>query len=196
MNTAKHPIVRRVSAALAALLAAGCLSSVSPYDYAENWLIREEASRTFVSQADVIYLQDALYDASANPSVMYARARREVGDGRFRGVARIFAPLVATSEDLELALAWYFRHHEDGRAFVFIGAGAGGRLLKAYAERHAEELARVGLAAEFYADETGAGFVTDDVVQAVRAAAARVRYRAIWGRDMSPAAAEGEKPAE
>lgn len=29
-----------------------------------------------------------------------------------------------------------------------------------------------------------------------RVSAARVRYRAIWGRDMSPAAAEGEKPAE
>ena len=66
----------------AALLAlAGCRTS--PYDYAENWVVREDAVRQFSVGADVFYLQGGLYKATANHSVGY------------------YGMLVATGEDMD-----------------------------------------------------------------------------------------------
>jgi len=169
----------------AGMLAAGCASAPSPYQYLENWLIREDPVRRFTSHADLIYLQNDLYVDMQMLSAMNLHAKAEVGNGRFNGVARVFSPLVATREDLEMAFDWYFKHyHDEGWPFVFIGEGVGGALLCEYEANHAEELREKGLIASYYTDSSASGFVTDDMVNEIKDAIMRVRYRNQWGREM------------
>ena len=179
--------MKRLAILLAALalFAVGCFSFRSPYDYVENWLIREDPVRAFAINSDVIYLQGDLYvDMKALPA-MSSYAKSEVGNGRFNGVARVFAPLIADENDLEAALDWYFRyHHEKNRPFSFIGEGKGGALLKAYEEKNVERLRNKGLVMSYYTETTRKGFVNDSMVREIRRAVIRARYRAQWGREM------------
>ena len=178
-------------AAIAAIALFGCATAKSPYDYLENWLIREDAVRPFVTSSDVIYVQGELYLSVTNLPAIYSYTQAEVGRERFRGLARVFAPLVATQEDVEEALDWYFRHHHpDGRPFAFIGEGESGSLLKEYEERNLERLKKLGLIASYYTETTHNHFVSDEMVQEIRKSVARVRYRAVWGREMP----EGMEP--
>ena len=168
--------------------AAGCFSLSSPYDYAENWVIREDPVRDFAVPADVFYVQSLLYTNTVFASHIHAHAKGEVGNGRFAGIARVFSPLVANPEDLELALDWYFKYHHEGRRpFVFIGEGEGGAMLKAYEEENSKRLLKDGLVASFYREIPDSGFVTDGMVEEIKQAIVRARYKNIWGRDMSAA---------
>ena len=178
--------MKRLAIAIAVpALIAGCFSSKSPYDYAENWLMREGAVRTFTVGSDLIYIQDRLYVDINSVSSMSAYAMSEVGNGRFRGIARVFSPLVSCEEDLEKAMDWYFSHQHGGdRLFSFIGEGRGGALLKAYEEKNAEWLRKKGLLFSRYSEEARSGFVTDAMAREIKNAVARERYRAQWGREM------------
>ena len=178
----------RVAAAIfaAALVAlAGCRSS--PYDYMENWAMREDAVRSFSVGADVIYLQGLLCTNVSEVAKITAYVRSEVGKGRFTGIARVFSPLVACDEDLEMALDWYFDHCGD-RWFFFVGEGAFGAMLKAYEESRSEELREKGLLASYYTENSHEGFVKDSMVRAVRDAVVARRYREQWGRDLQTVA--------
>lgn len=169
--------------AVSAIIFAGCCSS--PYDYVDYWLIREDPLLTFAVNADVIYLQSELLLDTARVPAMFARAKSEVGNGRFDGVARVFAPLVSSSEDVEMMIKWYLKnHHEKMRPFAFIGEGEAGRLLRAYEQAHADSLRKDGFIGGFYTDETDGDFVNDEIVRKIKDAAMRARYRGIWGRDM------------
>jgi len=171
--------------AILALTLTGCFSHTSPYDYVENWLLREDPVRTFVIHADIIYVQSELYTSQANVQKMQDHVRLEVGNKRFNGIARVFSPLVASSEDMEAAVKWYFKyHHRKNRPFVFIGEGEGGRLLREYEEENADDLRDKGLVASYYCDEHKRGFVTQDMVDEIREAIARARFRQVWGKDM------------
>ena len=163
---------------------AGCWSC-SPYNYAENWLICEGATRPFVVPADVFYVQGTLYNNVANVPMMYSYALAEVGKGRFKGVARVFSPLVATEDDVARAFKWYsMHHHEKRRPFFFIGEGEGGKLLKRYEQGNRETLEAMGLVGSYYTDVGHKGFVTSDLVKKIKAAIEHVRFRAIWKREM------------
>ncbi len=176
---------RICSLALLALPLAGCFSHTSPYDYVENWLVREDPIRTFVIHADVIYVQSELYTKLADVQKMQDHVRLEVGKVKFGGVARVFSPLISSAEDMEAAVKWYFKyHHKKDRSFVFIGEGEGGRFLREYEEKNAEDLKEKGLVASYYCDEHKRGFVTQEMVEEIREAVARARYRQIWGKDM------------
>lgn len=168
----------------ALVLLAGCHFS-SPYDYLENWLIREDPVRMFAVPADVIYVQGDMYTKKANVPMMADYAKMEVGNKKFYGLARVFSPLIASSDDLEEAMKWYFKyHHKDGRSFVFIGEGEGGRLLKAYEQNDVDELKKKGLVASFYTDDCRKGFVTPEMIEEIRKAVARARFREVWGKEM------------
>lgn len=172
---------------IASILVAGCLSSKSPYDHLENWLIREDPVRPFSIPVDIIYVQSDLYVDTNNVSAMYTYAKEAVGKGKFNGMARVFSPLIATPGDVELAVRWYLdKHHKGERPFVFIGEGTGGAMLKAYEEANAEWLAEKGLVARFYTEKPYKDFVSEDMVREIRNAVALVRYRTQWGRDMQP----------
>ena len=175
---------RCVTIAVAAFLAGCCLWRKSPYDHMDNWIMREDAVRQFAVSADVIYLPGSLYTNVAVVAEMSAYARSEVGRGKFNGLARVFSPLVANYEDLEKALDWYFCHRDSNRLFVFIGEGAGGKLLKAYEESDQEDLKKAGLIASFYTENSYEGFVKDWMVHAIRDAVTMWRYREHWGREM------------
>ena len=170
---------------LLATTLAGCFSYTSPYDYVENWLIREDPVRAFVIPADLIYVQGDMYTKLANVHMMQDYARTEVGQEKFRGLARVFSPLLASSEDLENALEWYFRyHHKENRPFIFIGEGEGGRMLKEYEENDADDLKKKGLVASYYTDNYRKGFVSSEMVEEIRKAVERARFKAVWGKDM------------
>ena len=170
---------------LASILLAGCLSSKSPYDNLENWLIREDPVRPFSIAADIIYVQNDLYVDMNNVAAMYSYAKDAVGNGKFDGLARVFSPLVAMPEDVEKAVKWYLdKHHTGKRPFVFIGEGVGGALLKAYEEENEVWLLKRGLVAKFYTEKPYKGFVSEDMLREIRNAVAIARYRAQWGRDM------------
>ncbi len=172
-----------ILAALAVAFLAGCCSS--PYDHVENWLVREDATCSFAVPSDLIYVQGIPYTNVSEIAKINSYTRREVGNGRFGGVSRVFSPLVSSAEDLELALEWYFSHqHDGGRPFVFIGEGHCGALLKQYEEQNADDLRDNGLLVSFYTKMSHEGFVTKNTVHAVRDAIARRRYRDQWGRDM------------
>ena len=118
---------KKLVSLFALVLVAGCLSK-SPYEYLENWLIREDPVRMFAVPADVFYVQGDMYTKKSSVPMMTDYARMEVGHQRFHGIARVFSPLIASSDDLEAAIKWYFKyHHEGNRSFVFIGEGEGGR---------------------------------------------------------------------
>ena len=162
----------------------GCWSC-SPYNHAENWLICEGATRPFAVPADVFYVQGTLYNNVANVPMMYSHALAEVGKGRFKGVARVFSPLVATEDDVARAFKWYcMHHHEKKRPFFFIGEGEGGKLLKRYEQGNRETLEAMGLVGSYYTDVGHKGFVTSDLVKKIKAAIEHVRFRAIWKREM------------
>ena len=162
----------------------GCKSK-SPYDYMENWLIREDAVRPFSVPVDVIYVQDRLYFESGTLPLMQSVAMDAVGRGKFDGFARVFSPLVACEEDVEKAIEWYVSHHNrKGRSFAFIGEGEGGALLKAYAEGNAEWLEKKGLVASFYSELPDKGFVSEEMIRKIRSRASAVRYNRQWNREM------------
>ena len=165
-------------------LVAGCFSP-HPYEHLENWLIREDPVRMFAVPADIFYVQGDLFTKKASVPMMADYAQMEVGNKKFHGVARVFSPLIASAEDLEEALNWYFKYHHEGhRPFIFIGEGEGGRLLREYEENGAEDLKKKGLVASFYTDDYRKGFVTAETVGKVKRAIERARFREIWGREM------------
>ncbi len=170
---------------LGGLVVSGCLWSKSPYDYLDNWLLREDAVRTFAAPIDVIYVQDALYLRMDELHSMSSYARDAVGRGKFSGVARVFSPLVANAKDVKDALDWYIKYHGDEqRTIVFIGEGEGGALLRAYAEENAEELSDKGFVKGFYSEKHRPGFVSEDMVREIRNLAVGARYKRQWGREM------------
>ena len=163
----------------------GCVFFSSPYDCMECWLIREDAIRPFATRADIFYVQSSLYTSVEKVPLMHAYAQSEVGRGRFNGVARVFAPLIASEKNLEAALDWYLsHHHERKRPLVFIGEGTGGAWLRKYEKEHAESLKDAGLVASFYTDGTHKGFVTGEMVKQIKAAIVRAHYQSVWGREM------------
>jgi hypothetical protein len=162
---------------------AGCFSTKSPYDHMNNWVICDSAVRSFAVAADVIYVQDKLFGDLKSVPAMHCRAKHEVGKGRFDGLARVFSPLVANSNDIELAMKWYFRNRDGDRPFVFIGEGEGGSLLKAYEEANSGRLKSDGLVGSFYSEVENGPFVTDSMVKEIRKAVIRYKYRVTWGRE-------------
>lgn len=175
---------RIVLGCLFAAAVCGCVSS-SPYDHLECWLIREDAVRAFIVPADIIYVQSVLYTKSVNVADIHAYANSEVGRGRFCGVARVFAPLVATREDMENALDWYFRHHHtDERPFIFIGEGEGGSLLHNFEIANNKKLLKKGLVASFYTETSHEHFLTEKIEHEIRDAIAKAHYRSIWNREI------------
>ncbi len=162
----------------------GCATR-SPYDYMENWAIREDPVRPFVVNADVIYVQGTLYTNHKHLTELQLYADSEVGHGRFGGIARVFSPLVSCRADIDLALQWYFDHHyEDGRFLIFIGEGVGGSLLRDYHNAHHEELLKKGLVGAYYKDVGNMGFVDKELVKEIKAALTAARYKSIWGREI------------
>ena len=171
---------------LALLVVAAAVSGCrSPYDYMENWLVREDAVRAFSVPVDVIYVQDQLYvDLTALPK-MQSIVLDAVGRGKLDGFARVFSPLIANEDDVENAVKWYVKHHNKTcRPFALIGEGRGGALLKAYAEDNVDWLEGKGMVASFFSDVPDEEFVSKEMIHTIKNRAAEVRYRRQWGRDM------------
>ena len=162
----------------------GC-SSMSPYDYSDAWLIMESPLRPFVVPADIIYVQAKPYTKGVSVPELHAYANSEVGRGKFASIARVFAPLVANSDDMKAALEWYFKYHHEGkRSFIFIGEGECGRILHEYEVLNAKKLRKKGLVASYYTNTSHEHFVTEEMVAEIKSLLLKTRYETVWDREM------------
>ena len=163
----------------------GCMHPKSPYDRQDNWFVCDAPVCSYAASADIFYVQGDLYTNVAKLPPMNHYVQSEVGKGRFTGLARVFAPIISSEEDLKQSIQWYLgRYHTKKRPFVFVGEGKGGEFLKEYETHHAYILKKKGLVASFYTDEARKGFVNDDMIREIKKAISRARYSSEWHREM------------
>ena len=120
------------SAAVTFLLFCGC-SSISPYDYADNWLIRENDIPQYYSQFDLFYIGKAPAGYGDTHEIQFNWTKTHTNDIFGRGV-RVFAPKinVPTAENLSAALKYYLDNfHQAGHPFVLLAEGKAADLLYA-----------------------------------------------------------------
>lgn len=121
-----------ISAAVTFLLFCGC-SSLSPYDYADNWLIRENDIPQYYSQFDLFYIGKAPAGYGDTHEIQFNWTKTHTNDIFGRGV-RVFAPKIntPTAENLSAALQYYLDNfHQPGHPFVLLAEGKAADLLYA-----------------------------------------------------------------
>lgn len=112
--------------ALGALcLLVGCTTAVSPYDYADNWLIRENDIPQYHSSFDLFYIGDipAGYGDSRRDRFNWVRTHT---NDVFGDRVRVFAPQISDpdAEKTAAALQYYLDHfHREGHPFVLLAEG-------------------------------------------------------------------------
>jgi hypothetical protein len=120
------------AAAFALLSFSGC-STVSPYDYADNWLIRENDIPQYYSQFDLFYIGKAPAGYGDTHDIQFNWTKTHTNDIFGRGV-RVFAPKIHTpnKENVAEALQYYMdTFHKDGHPFVLLAEGNAADLLYA-----------------------------------------------------------------
>ena len=96
-----------LTAALAVFIVAGC-SSVSPYDYGNNWLIRENDIPQYYSKFDLFYIGKAPAGYGDTHAIQFNWTKTHTNDIFGRGV-RVFAPEIASPDESNVtdALEYY-----------------------------------------------------------------------------------------
>ena len=117
-------------AAAAAWVFCGC-SSVSPYEYGSNWLIRENDIPQYYSKFDLFYIGKAPDGYGDTHDIQFNWTKTHTNDIFGRGV-RVFAPVVKTPDVRNVAEALEFyldNFHEPGHPFVLLAEGKAADLL-------------------------------------------------------------------
>ena len=112
------------------LIFCGCAID-SPYDYGDNWLIRENDIPLYYSTFDLFYIGKAPADYGVSHDVQFNWAHTHTNDIFGRGV-RVFSPKVpqADVENVTAALEYYLDHfHQKGHPFVLLAEGKAAELL-------------------------------------------------------------------
>ena len=118
------------AAAFAILSFSGC-STVSPYDYADNWLIRENDIPQYYSKFDLFYIGKAPAGYGDTHDIQFNWTKTHTNDIFGRGV-RVFAPKIKTPDvkNVAEALQYYMDNfHEAGHPFVLLAEGKAADLL-------------------------------------------------------------------
>lgn len=108
----------------------GCAME-SPYDYGDNWLIRENDIPQFYSTFDLFYIGKAPSIYGESHDVQFNWAHTHTNDIFGRGV-RVFSPKLRQpdAENVAEALEYYLTHfHQTGHPFVLLGEGKAAELL-------------------------------------------------------------------
>lgn len=119
-----------VLAITAFLTLCGC-SSVSPYDYADNWLIRENDIPQYYSKFDLFYIGKAPAGYGDSHEIQFNWTKTHTND-IFGRCIRVFAPKIPTSDvkNVTVALQYYMdKFHVDGHPFVLLAEGNAADLL-------------------------------------------------------------------
>ena len=120
------------AAAFALFSFCGC-STVSPYDYADNWLIRENDIPQYYSKFDLFYIGKAPAGYGDTHDIQFNWTKTHTNDIFGRGV-RVFAPKIKTPDVKKVAgaLQYYLDHfHKTGHPFVLLAEGKSADLLYA-----------------------------------------------------------------
>ena len=119
-----------LTAALAVFIVAGC-SSVSPYDYGSNWLIRENDAPQYHSKFDLFYIGKAPAGYGDTHDIQFNWTKTHTNDIFGNGV-RVFAPEIQNpnAENVTAALEYYLeKFHKPGHPFVLLAEGKAADLL-------------------------------------------------------------------
>ena len=106
-------------------------SSVSPYDYGTNWLIRENDIPQYYSRFDLFYIGKAPGSYGDSHDIEFNWAKTHTNDIFGRGV-RVFSPEIRemNEENVREALEYYLeKFHEEGHPFVLLAEGREADLL-------------------------------------------------------------------
>ena len=143
------------SAMLALLSFCGC-STASPYDYADNWLIRENDIPQYYSQFDLFYLGKAPAEYGDTHDIQFNWTKTHTNDIFGRGV-RVFAPEIQSPDvkSVAEALQYYLdRFHREGHPFVLLAEGPNADLLYAAMQEVSGITVKNGFIAAYLPDMT------------------------------------------
>ena len=121
-----------LTASAVVFILAGC-SSVSPYAYGTNWLIRENDIPQYYSKFDLFYLGKAPAGYGDTHDIQFNWTKTHTNDIFGRGV-RVFAPEIQKpdEENVSAALEYYLENfHAPGHPFVLLAEGKAADLLYA-----------------------------------------------------------------
>ena len=119
--------------AFAGILLIGGCSSVSPYEYGNNWLIRENDIPQYYSKFDLFYIGKAPAGYGDTHDIQFNWTKTHTNDIFGRGV-RVFAPEIRKPdvENVAAALEFYLKNfHVPGHPFVLLAEGKAADLLYA-----------------------------------------------------------------
>ncbi len=108
----------------------GC-SSASPYDFGDNWLIRENDMPRFFSKFDLFYIGKAPADYGDTHDIQFNWTKTHTNDIFGKNV-RVFAPDIRklNVENVTAALEYYLENfHAPGHPFVLLAEGHAADLL-------------------------------------------------------------------
>ena len=114
----------------AIVLINGC-ASVSPYEYGENWLIRENDIPQYYSKFDLFYIGKAPAGYGDTHDIQFNWTKTHTNDIFGRGV-RVFAPKIQNPDvkNVTEALEFYLENfHKPGHPFVLLAEGKAADLL-------------------------------------------------------------------
>ncbi len=162
------------AALLTAAVISGC-SSVSPYDYGSNWLIRENDIPRFYSKFDLFYIGKAPADYGNTHDIQFNWAKTHTNDIFGRGV-RVFAPEIENFnvKNIAAALEYYLENfHADGHPFILLAEGKDADLLYAAMQEVDELTVENGFIAAYLPDmqsKTAAQIAEDFSGEEIKAA--------------------------
>ena len=142
-----------LAAAFTVLSFCGCQS---PYDYADNWLIRENDIPQYYSKFDLFYIGKAPAGYGDTHDVQFNWTKTHTNDIFGRGV-RVFAPKIKNpdTKNVAEALQYYLNNfHESGHPFVLLAEGKAADLLYAAMQKSYGLTVRNGFIAAYLPDMT------------------------------------------
>ena len=163
-------------AVAAVLLAGGC--ATSPYEYGDNWVIRENDIPQFYSKFDLFYIGKAPASYGDTREVQFNWTKTHTNDVFGRGV-RVFAPKINKSEvdNVRAALEFYLDNfHKNGHPFVLLAEGKEADILYQAMQKTSGLTVKNGFIAAYLpdmkpksAEEIADDFYWDDLKAAARA---------------------------
>jgi len=123
-------IINFCLAAAAVFMLAGC-AAPSPFEYGNNWLIRENDIPQYYSKFDLFYIGKAPSGYGDTHDIQFNWTKTHTNDIFGRGV-RVFAPEIQQLdvENVTAALEYYLENfHKDGHPFVLLAEGKAADLL-------------------------------------------------------------------
>ena len=140
-------------ASVTMLTFSGC-SSVSPYDYGTNWLIRENDIPQYYSKFDLFYIGKAPDGYGDTHDIQFNWTKTHTNDIFGRGV-RVFAPEIQKPnvKNVSEALEYYLENfHAPGHPFVLLAEGKAADLLYAAMQRVSGITVKNGFIASYLPD--------------------------------------------